>query len=1539
MNNTDQVAQIALFQVDASIMEIMLGLGCGGTVHMIHKEHRHNNTLLIEYLNNTKITTAILVPSIWQSIDNLCHESGHTLSHLKRIITTGEAANVELIKRWMRHVIIMNAYGPTEMSFGVSLGIVNLNNIKDLKKHKSLVSIGIPMKGIIVAIVEYKKNYTSQDEFKILATINDKGQVSIKQKGEIIGEIIAIDVNEAIGGQFIEYTNVSEHMSQIRLEEVLGNYQLNKTGKIRAYRTGDLGCIAENDLFVLERCSLGQVKKHGLLVEIKEIKLKLEEYVRSASCKFPVFSKVHVVHDKTSEQFVAYLNCINPVSAKELILSKYPKLAKNPELLFIDIRNFASQDLQNFKLPSRWCLNLEETYRDKTNQLATGDHLHIIYRSEEDGISEHNPHNSTMKERAVAESIKMAWGEVLSGINANKINYQTNFNELGGDSHLFTLMLPILKKYLLQNKLIAEHDKVFDHDLSYRLINKPILGDAVHEILPYVISDQKVRKNIIFEKKVDGSIEKESYNAYPVTYLFRSPFSTDSYCNLHLKKALSRINDVIELILPCEIDIDSHAVNIEKQTQGMVDIILADMAERVHAKYKDRLTLIGHSAGGTIAYQIGLQLAKKNIFVSVIMLDTPSSEVAQKINVQDYRQYIGDCITNTCEGGIGLTSLAIDLRKSFETHYAISSSHDNDFKDSMINCAEEILISASGKRTESINKIKVIMNSCRAELKNYQYNEKPPNNIKVLLMTSQEYRDKLNRYINKPEHPSSYLCWPKDLFSQPPVTEIVFSNHQDFVIFNEGTLDKISENVKCFIACNILRERIEESLVSNSCFIEPLTSDRGNLFNKVKDSLFTQQATTVILEGDAGAGKSLCLRQFTQRLLHEVEGAGQGGYIPIHISLNDPVISKVFDLNAQNTPSLMQAYLNTFGKRKGKAIEALINSSNLLFILDECDDINISVNLYEKCIEGLAGVRRFKAIYACRTESLRNERELESVYGYKGQQCHRHKLCGFTENNVAEYIEQSLIKSYKNVNISYAQIAKEKMDYIKKIPGLIELTKNPRLLTIILDIISNIDISNLSPRKARSTLYANLFKLWLDHRVIDVFKNPKMVGEGNNFSSNDLMYYSAIYTINLAIRLWEKVGSECNISAGNIDDESTLDERLLEPTPQAKKAFISIFKDATIMGNGRPDDMERIFSGIEARYFGERSDYPRIISDSDFFSGRYAQDGRGMWQKEVDKDRVKHNREQRIKLIRSCSLLKISHEDLNEKRFQFLHRSIIGFLKCNGFFSDLKDELIMSTSFLTFNVNDSTVNAATTVLDRSQLTLVTERYQSDEDNRNYFTNLLWKIVFSTRYHTGMEVASSNALSLIVAMNPYICDVNLSDISAPFATLTNAICWNSIFNGADFYGALMFQSDFTNAEFINTKFSDRTNNIKAKFVGDDDILVNRPIDTFYIKNTNKFDLFTNVIVGNKLHRLIYTKGLLHYSILLINHAPYTLVKSVYREYRSKGGLIAMHLFPRAGLVVLVDSAERLICKPIEYFSKIKIIDGNKLDLDDEKGKIK
>ena len=223
------ILQFSSFSFDASVFELLLAFGVGGTLYIASQEARVSGAELSQFLRKHAITAAILPPAVLAILPKT------ELPALQTVIAGGEACTTELIDRWTKGRRFFNAYGPTEATIWASVA--------------QLQSGDQPMIGRPVANTQI---YLLDAQLQLVPI-------------GVIGELY-------IGGDGLArgYLNRPE----LTAERFIPN-PFNSASRL--YKTGDLARYRDDGLEFLGRVD-DQVKLRGFRIELGEIETLLNQH-------------------------------------------------------------------------------------------------------------------------------------------------------------------------------------------------------------------------------------------------------------------------------------------------------------------------------------------------------------------------------------------------------------------------------------------------------------------------------------------------------------------------------------------------------------------------------------------------------------------------------------------------------------------------------------------------------------------------------------------------------------------------------------------------------------------------------------------------------------------------------------------------------------------------------------------------------------------------------------------------------------------------------------------------------------------------------------------------------------------------------------------------------------------------------------------------------------------------------------------------------------------------------------------------------------
>ncbi len=224
-----RVLQFSSFSFDASVFELLMSLGVGGTLYIAPQEARSSLNRLHQFLEQQAIAAMLLPPSV------LAQLSDTNLDAVQTIVVGGEACPARMLDRWAAKTRLFNAYGPTETTIWATVARL---------QPDQPVTIGRPVANTQIYLLDAQGQ-----------------RVPIGVTGEIY-----------IGGDGLARGYLD------RPELTDERFAINALTDQRLYKTGDLARYLPNgDLEFLGRCDQ-QVKIRGFRIELGEIEARLNQH-------------------------------------------------------------------------------------------------------------------------------------------------------------------------------------------------------------------------------------------------------------------------------------------------------------------------------------------------------------------------------------------------------------------------------------------------------------------------------------------------------------------------------------------------------------------------------------------------------------------------------------------------------------------------------------------------------------------------------------------------------------------------------------------------------------------------------------------------------------------------------------------------------------------------------------------------------------------------------------------------------------------------------------------------------------------------------------------------------------------------------------------------------------------------------------------------------------------------------------------------------------------------------------------------------------
>jgi amino acid adenylation domain-containing protein len=281
----DAVANQAPFYFDCSVKDIGICLRSGATLNIIPKKCFAFPKLLVDFLNERKVTCLFWATSAVILVANTGILDEKKPLYLKHVSFGGEAMPAKQLNNWKRNlpdVQYINVYGPTEVTVDCTYYVVDREFTDG-----EYVPIGqnIPNKQVILL----------NDEDK-LAAVGEVGEICCRGTGVAMG-----------------YYNNREKTDSVFVQNPLHDLYNDII-----YRTGDLGRWNEKgELEFVSRKDF-QVKHKGNRIELGEIEVAVNaiEAVTNAACIF----------DYENDKLVLYYTTVDgqPMDIINLVKERIP---------------------------------------------------------------------------------------------------------------------------------------------------------------------------------------------------------------------------------------------------------------------------------------------------------------------------------------------------------------------------------------------------------------------------------------------------------------------------------------------------------------------------------------------------------------------------------------------------------------------------------------------------------------------------------------------------------------------------------------------------------------------------------------------------------------------------------------------------------------------------------------------------------------------------------------------------------------------------------------------------------------------------------------------------------------------------------------------------------------------------------------------------------------------------------------------------------------------------------------------------------------
>ncbi|KAG9069576.1 hypothetical protein KI688_010480 [Linnemannia hyalina] len=270
-------------------------------------------------------------------------------------------------------------------------------------------------------------------------------------------------------------------------------------------------------------------------------------------------------------------------------------------------------------------------------------------------------------------------------------------------------------------------------------------------------------------------------------------------------------------------------------------------------------------------------------------------------------------------------------------------------------------------------------------------------------------------------------------------------------------------------------QRLEEAQLP--VFISPMAKDNLQaldedvfpLWEKVQEFLASERQVMLIL-GDSGAGKST-FNQYLERQLWTVYQNSD----PIPLFINLPAIERpAKDLIAEHLRT------NNFSVEQ---IQEMKQYRQFVLICDGYDESQLAVNIHTTNLFNRPGQWNVKMVISCRTQFL--GQDYRSRFMPEGSSHYTRQATDLFQQAVIAPFSKKQIKNYVDKYVPLEPrtwTTKDYMDRLTTIPNLMDLVKNPFLLSLSLEALPGVtegkqDLSAI--KITRVQLYDTFIRHWL----------------------------------------------------------------------------------------------------------------------------------------------------------------------------------------------------------------------------------------------------------------------------------------------------------------------------------------------------------------------------------------------------------------------------------------------------------------------------
>lgn len=285
-SDDDSLGNQTPFYFDGSVKDIYICLASGATLNVIGKKYFTFPKLLMNFLNERKITSILWATSAVTLIGNSDILDSVVPQFVNKVFFAGEAMPAKQLKVWMSklpNARYINLYGPTEITVDCTYYEVDREFADD-----EFIPIGRACRNMEILVLNEKNE---------LVKYGEEGELCVRGTGVAMG-----------------YYNNTEKTKEVFVQNPLHNLYNDVI-----YRTGDI--VKYNEFGELVFCSRKdfQIKHMGNRIEMGEIESAVNsiEHITNAVC----------IYDKDGQKIVLFYTSDNneEIDIINCIKSKVPK--------------------------------------------------------------------------------------------------------------------------------------------------------------------------------------------------------------------------------------------------------------------------------------------------------------------------------------------------------------------------------------------------------------------------------------------------------------------------------------------------------------------------------------------------------------------------------------------------------------------------------------------------------------------------------------------------------------------------------------------------------------------------------------------------------------------------------------------------------------------------------------------------------------------------------------------------------------------------------------------------------------------------------------------------------------------------------------------------------------------------------------------------------------------------------------------------------------------------------------------------------------